>query len=140
MVEIVNPITKKHLILLTYKVMNGVDYDEMHRAVKGFQDVLEKRYGKTLGYKFQDLSIYKYWDNQFQMDIEAFEFIDGVVVKEDIQIPGSSEYNFDLKLSDMGVDICEILSSPHLKREFNDKRITKKLLRELKKIKKEIAS
>ncbi|MBU3904622.1 MAG: hypothetical protein KJ906_00530 [Nanoarchaeota archaeon] len=139
MAEIVDPMTKKHLILLAYKAMDGVDYDEMHRAVKNFQDVLEKRYGKTLGYKFQDLSIYKYWDNQFQMDIEAFEFIDGDIVNEDIHLSGKSN-GHALKLGDLAEDTYQLLTKPYLDKQFNDKKITKKLLRELNKIKKEIAS
>ncbi|MBU3904937.1 MAG: hypothetical protein KJ906_02210 [Nanoarchaeota archaeon] len=131
MTEIVDPITKKHLLLLAYKAMDGIDYDEMHRVVKEFQDVLEKRYGKSLGYKFQDESIYSVWDNDLQFDLESYDCY-GIDVTHD---------NNSLRLKEeTGETTIKIFAKPDLEIKFHDKRITKKLLKELNKIKKEIAS
>ena len=79
--KLVDPSTRRHLILLLYSSVNNreIGYGAMHKACKRFQDMLEEKYGITLGYKFNDPSINEYWDNGFQRDIEKYAALGGLI-------------------------------------------------------------
>lgn len=83
--KLVDPVTKRHLIMLLCKVVENrkPDYVSMHRFAKSLQDMLETKYGYTLGYRFTDLSIYDIWSNKFQEDIERYDASGNVLDSKD---------------------------------------------------------
>lgn len=80
----VDAVSKKHLIMMLYDVFRGYDRSKMHEIAKNFQDFLQKKYGITLGYLFEDggkRSIYDIWDVEFQRDVERYDAL-GKVISE----------------------------------------------------------
>jgi len=73
------------------------NYGEMHKAAKHLQDLLAKKYGRTLGYEFNDPSIYDIWDNEFQKDIERYDAMGRIVDNADRPI-AKGYYSHELKL------------------------------------------
>jgi len=83
-VRLVGMGTKRDLMTLLYKVIEPErikDYASLHVVVKKVQSMLEKNYGVTLGYKFQDgeKSIHPVWDEELQEDVEIYDALGGVV-------------------------------------------------------------
>lgn len=95
----VDSVTRRHLILLLYQAIEDKEpnYGIMHKAVKNFQDMLETKYGYTLGYEFKDPSIYDIWDNELQSDIERYNAL-GLVVDNNDQLIAESYYTHKLRL------------------------------------------
>lgn len=92
-VKKVNPVTRKHLILLTYKILEEKpplpNYKRIHRCIKRLQDMLESKYSYTLGYEFKDggkSSIYEVWDNNLQKDIERYDALEKIVDNADVHL------------------------------------------------------
>ena len=79
--------TRRDLIVLLYETVQPLrGYGKMHIAAKRLQDMLEKEYGYTLGYDFENgarSSIHSVWDEQFQADIERYDAVGKVVNNSD---------------------------------------------------------
>ena len=73
----VDPTTKRDLVLILCSLLERyeMDYSTLHKASKIFQTNLERKYGVTLGYKFNDISISKPWDDEFQNDLERWDAV-----------------------------------------------------------------
>lgn len=73
--QFVDRVTKGHLVLILYTALESREtcYAEIHSITNKFQGILERKYGITLGYNFNDVSIYPIWDNKFQEDINRWE-------------------------------------------------------------------
>lgn len=97
--KLADPVTRRHLILLLYRVLEEKkpNYGTMHKAVKTLQDMLEAKYGYTLGYEFKDPSIYDIWDNKLQRDIERYDALGLVVDNNDISL-AKGYYTHELRL------------------------------------------
>ncbi len=81
----VDPSTKRDLVLILCSLLEGheIDYGTLHKASKIFQANFERKYGATLGYKFNDISIYKPWDDEFQRDLERWDAVSKLITISD---------------------------------------------------------
>jgi len=97
--ELVDLTTRRHLILLLYSVLEDQEpsYGMMHKAAKCLQEMLEKKYAVTLGYGFNDPSIYDIWDYQFQRDIEKYAGL-GFLVNNGNRLLARNYYTHRLSL------------------------------------------
>jgi len=81
--QILDGSTCRHLTILLYSEIEkkniSFDWSMLHAAAKRLQGMLETKYGVTLGYRFNDPSIYGVWSNKFQLDIEHYEAV-GLVI------------------------------------------------------------
>jgi len=128
--RIVDAVTKRHLIVLLYKIMEEEkplpNYGRIHRAVKALQNMLETNYGYTLGYNFTDggiSSIYDIWDNRLQEDIERYDALGKVVDNSDVPLKGlDGYYSHELKVSSRpkGVFLLETNVKDNLQRKFGN--------------------
>jgi len=99
--KLLDPVTRMDLVMLLYKAVEKekLGYGAMHKAAKTLQDLIEAKYGYTLGYKFSDPSIYEIWDNQFQEDIERDDVLGRVLDNSDVLVSDTEGYyTHELKL------------------------------------------
>jgi hypothetical protein len=99
--KLLDPVTRMDLVMLLYKTVESEKpgYGAMHKAAKALQDLIETKYGYTLGYKFSDPSIYEIWDNQFQEDIERDDVLGRVLDNSDVLVSETEGYyTHELKL------------------------------------------
>ena len=135
--KIVDPVTRRHLIMLLYQVLEKQrrpeedlpNYGNMHKAAKHLQDLLVEKYGCTLGYEFNDPSIYDIWDNEFQRDIERYDAMGKVVDNADRPI-GKGYYSHELKLREpSGFFLLGTTARYNLEKQFgNLEDLIKKIL------------
>lgn len=126
--KILDPVTRRHLIMLLYQVLEkqrsteeGLpNYGDMHKAAKHLQDILVEKYGRTLGYEFNDPSIYDIWDYEFQKDIERYDAMGKVVDNADRPI-AKGYYSHELKLREpAGSFLLETTARYNLERQFGN--------------------
>ena len=126
--KIVDPVTRRHLIMLLYQVLEKQkrpeedlpNYGDMHKAAKHLQDFLEEKYGCTLGYEFNDPSIYDIWDSEFQKDIERYDALGKVVDNADRPI-AKGYYSHELKLREpRGSFLLKTTARYNLERQFGN--------------------
>lgn len=126
--KIVDPVTRRHLTMLLYQVLEKQrrpeevlpNYGNMHKAAKHLQDLLVEKYGCTLGYEFNDPSIYDIWDNEFQKDIERYDAMGKVVDNADLLV-AKGYYSHELKLREpCGSFLLKTTARCNLERQFGN--------------------
>lgn len=119
--RLVDPTTKEDLVMLLYKALGerkNIGYSEMHKYAKAFQDFLENNYGITLGYEFQDNSVFEIWDAKFQEDIEMYDAMGRVIKNSDKLVPGTTDYySHELKIRPEGDFLLKTSSKLNLERQ-----------------------
>lgn len=82
-IVVVDPLIRRSILFVVYyATKDEPNYGIMMRRVKEIQDMLEKKYNKTLGYTFQDEHIYHIWDNTLLEDLEILD-LEGLIDNED---------------------------------------------------------
>ena len=111
----VDPSTKRDLVLVLCSLLEGheVDYATLHKASEIFQANLERKYGATLGYKFNDISIYKPWDDEFQRDLERWDAVSKLITIHD-----SDDY-IHLEIPKRAKFLLNVLILKNLENEFD---------------------
>jgi len=135
-IHVVDPVTKRDLIILLYRILEDrkPNYGMMHKAAKALQDLLERKYGCTLGYKFNDVSIYRIWDDKFQEDIERYDAVAKMVDNTDIDL-AKGYYTHELKLREKTKFLLDTVSRENLEEKFgNLEQLVQKIEKEVRKI------
>lgn len=119
--KLVDPLTKRDLILLLYRTLESKapkpNYGTMHTACKQMQEMLVKEFHVTLGYKFEDSSIHKVWDEAFQRDIERYDAQAKLVQNHDKPL-SEGYYTHELSLREYS---RELLSSKAVRHDIEEK-------------------
>jgi hypothetical protein len=86
--RVVDEIARQDIIMMLCELSadRGPDYVAMHKMVKCAQKVLETKHNATLGYDFNDPSVYSPWSNALQRDIERYIALGGWIEERNNEI------------------------------------------------------
>ena len=118
--------TRSGVMFMIFKAasVKRPDYPSMHSIFQNVQKMLETKYGVTLGYQFNDSSVYSTWDKKLQDDIERHD-----AVSKDIVISGewperleclSEGAEFVLNMGDAKFGLCHRLEEKFGKNFYDD--------------------
>ena len=98
--KVVDETMKQDIITLLCKLSSDeIPLYAMHKMVKCAQGVLETKYNATLGYDFNDPSVYSPWSNALQKDIERYDAFGLVFAENDGKIGITETGRFIIRTS-----------------------------------------